>query len=378
MPSACAKRAATSADPKLPGQTAPDWHAASSSAVPASALVNYSGGMVTSHDVARHLGLSQATVSRALRGHPAVTEETRQRVHDAARELGYRPDRAARTLVTRRTDAVGVIVADLASPFYAPAVAAIQDRLAEKGYRMALIRDPEEGRSAHDLDVLSASTVDGMIVMSATEKSETVDQIMRWKMPLVLLSRDVTSPELPAILADDRGAGELVVEHLVGLGHRDIAVISAPWEVGNAREREVGVLEALRRRGLDLPDAMVRHGHLTHEHGAELARELLVESAIRPTAIFCSADTFAFGVLDAAARLGIDVPTELSVVGFDDSIPAGWAMVNLTTVRQPIEAMAVRAVDVLLDQLAGTAIDGVVRERFPVELVVRGTTAPPE
>ncbi|WP_413804538.1 LacI family DNA-binding transcriptional regulator [Streptomyces sp. OE57] len=332
--------------------------------------------MVTSVDLARHLGLSQATVSRALRGHPAVTEKTRQRVLEAAKALGYRPDPAARMLVTRRAKALGVVVADLRSPLYAPVIAAMQEQSAARGYRMALIRDPEEAHDGDAVDILNEAIVDGLIFMSATDDSPAVARVAAHQLPTVLLSRDVSDLQVDAVMSEDRAGGELVADHLVALGHRRIAVVSVRRAVSNGRDREDGVRDGLRARGLDLPEEYVRRGPIDHESGMEMARSLLAMDP-RPTAIFCSTDSFAFATLDAAVRLGIRVPEELSVVGFDDSEPSRWSMINLTTVHQPFTEMAAKAVDLLIDRLDGRREGPVSRMLFPVRLVVRGTTAAP-
>ncbi|MFJ9180531.1 LacI family DNA-binding transcriptional regulator [Streptomyces sp. NPDC102360] len=332
--------------------------------------------MVTSVDLARQLGLSQTTVSRALRGHPSVTEKTRRRVIDAAQALGYRPDAAARMLVTRRAKALGVVVADLRSPLYPPAIATIQERSAARGYRMALIRDPEEAHDAEAVEVLNEAIVDGLIFMSATDDSPGVARVAARHMPMVLLSRDFSDLRADTVMSEDRAGGALVAHHLAELGHQRIAMLSVPRTVSNGREREDGMRDALRERGLDLPEEYVRRGAIDHESGLEMTRSLLAAEP-RPTAIFCSTDSFAFAALDAASQLGVRVPEELSVVGFDDSEPARWSMINLTTVHQPFAEMAAKAVDVLIDRLEGRADGEFSQTLFPVRLVERGTTAAP-
>ncbi|QIZ38737.1 LacI family DNA-binding transcriptional regulator [Saccharopolyspora sp. ASAGF58] len=162
-------------------------------------------------------------------GHPTVTEKTRKRVVEAAQALGYRPDPAARMLVTRRAKAIGVVVADLTSPLYAPTIAAIQERSAARGYRMALIRDPEDALDTDATEVLSEAIVDGVIFMSATEGSETAARIAA-QMPVVLLSRDVSGLAVDAIVSEDHAGGELVANHLAELGHRRIAVSHRPTQ----------------------------------------------------------------------------------------------------------------------------------------------------
>ncbi|MBY4114578.1 LacI family DNA-binding transcriptional regulator [Rhodococcus fascians] len=331
--------------------------------------------MVTSVDLAAHLGLSQSTVSRVMRGDPAVAERTTKRVLEAAHELGYVPNSAARSLVTRRARAVGVVVADLKSPFYPTVVDAIQHRLAERGYRMALIRDPDDPDGLDSVDVLDPATVDGMIFVSARQNSFTVRKVLARNTPVVLLSRDDPTLDLEVVLSDDVGAGELVAEHLTALGHRDIAIMSVPRDRTNGAAREDGALRALARRGIVVPSEYITRATMTHSHGVEVATALL-SMPRPPTAMYCVTDELAFAALDAAARMAVAVPGELSIVGFDDSPQSQWAMINLTTIHQPIEDMAAEAVRLLLARLDENEPEQPGARIFPVSLTVRGTTGP--
>jgi LacI family transcriptional regulator len=332
--------------------------------------------MVTSVDVARKVGLSQSTVSRVFRGDPSVHPATKEKVLDAARALGYVPNRAARALVTRRSQTVGVVVADLANPFYPRIIAAMQSELAQRGYRMALIRDPGETGGRSDVDVLQEAAVDGAVFLSAAKGSTAVRRFAQSGSPVVQMSR--YDPDFPSdlVLPDDVRGAELLAEHLAALGHERIGLLTGPGETTSSMDRERSFREALGRRGMTLADGYLRRGSITHASGVAMARSLLQED-LPPTAIYGASDTLAIGALDAAAQLGIRVPEGLSVVGFDDSEPSGWSMINLTTVHQPLEEMARASVTLLLERLDGERTDEPARRIFPVELVVRGTTAPP-
>lgn len=293
-----------------------------------------------------------------------------------ARELGYVPDAAARMMVTRRTHAVGIVVADLTSPIYPVIVESLQNRLLERGYRMVLIRDPDFSPDPEAVDVLDSATVDGMIFVSAREGSVAVRRVLDRGTPVVLLSRDDDSVDVEAVLADDKGAGELVISHLQGLGHVRIGVLSTLRDRSNGRDREDGIRAAMQRRGIPIREEWIQHLRLTHEDGVRAALRVL-EKEDRPSALFCATDAFAFAALDAAAQLGIRVPDELSVVGFDDSGPAGWAFINLTTVHQPILEMSYEAVDRLAGRIEGEPPSESTKSVFPVRLEVRTTTAAP-
>ncbi|MFL6133017.1 MAG: LacI family DNA-binding transcriptional regulator [Nocardioidaceae bacterium] len=332
--------------------------------------------MATSNDVARHVGLSQATVSRALRGDASVTPKTRERVLAAARELGYVPHSAARTLVTRRSRAVGVVVADLSSPIYPVIVDSLQRRLDERGYRMILIRDPDRPGLENATDVLTSATVDGLIFASARDNSAAVRLATERGAPVVLLSRDDPSVTTDVVLSDDRAAGELVVAHLVEWGHERIGVLSTQRDRSNGRDREDGVREALCRRGMQVREEWIRRTSFDHAEAVRAAYEIL-QAPEAPTAIFCVADSFAFAVLDAAHQLGLGVPEDLSVVGFDDSEPSRWSFVSLTTVHQPIREMSREAVDRLVSRVETTGAHQPTRRVFPVTLRERATVARP-
>lgn len=332
--------------------------------------------MVTSVDVARLLGLSQSTVSRALRGDDSVAPATRERVITAADELGYVPDIAARMMVTRRSRAVGVVVGDLTSPIYPPILQALQDRLLHYGYRMVLIRDPDALPDPGAVDVLSDTTVDGMIFLSARRGSTALERVHRRRTPVILLSRDDDSADTEAVLADDWGAGYMALSHLIELGHSRIGILTTSRNRSNGRGREAGARDAMEEFGIPVRENWILSLPLTHEDGMNAAHRLL-QAPERPTAFFCVADTFAFATLDAAARLSIQVPRELSVVGVDDSGPSRWAFINLTTVHQPIVEMSRDAVDRLVKRIDGVPREQEAKTVFPVSLEIRGTTMAP-
>jgi LacI family transcriptional regulator len=332
---------------------------------------------VTSRDIAREIGLSQSTVSRALRGDPRVAPETRARVKAAAERLGYLPDAAARVLSSGRTRTVGVVVADILNPFYPEIVEVLHGELLHEGYATVLLNEPLGPDLAGQL---RGRTVDGLIVVAATLGATFVEQLPALGIPLVLLNRYVDGAEVDRVLSDNVAGGALAVEHLLELGHRRIGLIAGPADTSTARDREQGMRAALERRGVAFDPALRREGPFTHESGHQHCSELL-GLAQPPTAIVCASDVVAFGALDAAKRLGVPVPGRLSVIGYDDIAMAGWEAFALTTVRQPLARMARRAVRVLLERLqapaAAAGAPAARRELFPPQLVKRETTAPP-
>lgn len=330
---------------------------------------------VTSRDIAREIGLSQSTVSRALRGDPRVTPETRARVQAAAERLRYVPDATARSLTTGRTQTAGVVVADITNPFYPEIVEVLHGELGREGYATVLLNAPP---GDDPLGQLRGHAVDGLIVVSATLDAGYVAELPRLGLPFVLLNRDV--PEAPAdrVVSDNVAGGALAAEHLLGLGHRRIGLIAGPANTSTARDRELGLREALERGGAPLREELRREGSFSHHSGHQGCLELL-RLAAPPTAIVCASDVVAFGALDAAKRLGVAVPRQLAVVGYDDIAMAGWEAFALTTIRQPLAQMARRAVRMLMERLRtpGGPAAAPRREVFPPHVVTRGTTAKP-
>ncbi len=331
---------------------------------------------VTSRDIARELGLSQTTVSRALRGDPRVAPATLATVRAAAERLGYVPDAAARTLSSGRTQTVGVVVADILNPFYPEIVEVLHGELLHEGYATVLLNEPLGPDLARQL---GGRTVDGLIVVAATLDAAFVERLPAMGIPLVLLNRYVDGADVDRVLSDNVAGGALAVEHLLGLGHRRIGLIAGPANTSTSRDREQGIRAALARHGVAFDEALRREGSFTHHSGHQHCSELL-RLPQPPSAIVCASDVVAFGALDAAKRLGVSVPGELSVIGYDDLAMAGWEAFALTTVRQPLTQMAKRAVRVLLARLGGAAAPDAPpqREIFPPQLVKRETTAPPQ
>lgn len=329
---------------------------------------------VTSRDIAREIGLSQSTVSRALRGDPRVTPATRDRVREAAERLRYVPDAAARTLTTGRTQIVGVVVADITNPFYPEIVEVLHGELGQEGYATVLLNEPR----ADDLaGQLRGRSVDGLIVVSALLDAQFAQQLPRLGMPVVLLNRDVDGADVDCVVSDNVAGGALAAEHLLALGHTRIGLVAGPANTSTARDRERGMREALAQRGVPFDDALRRIGSFSHHSGHQGCLELL-RLPQPPTALVCASDVVAFGALDAAKRLGVAVPERLAVVGYDDVAMAGWEAFSLTTIRQPMAQMARRAVQLLMERLRPGSDGGEPqREVFPPHLVKRETTAPP-
>jgi LacI family transcriptional regulator len=327
----------------------------------------------TSHDIAREAGVSQSTVSRTLRRDPRVDPATAERVLEVARRLGYAPNTSARSLVTRRTRTVAVVVADITNPFYPELVEALHDDLGRAGYRTVLLNERTDARGVDTL--MRAGVVDGAIVATATLDDRTRTLLRDERAPIVQLVREVDGVDRDAVVSDNPGGAARAAELLVRLGHTRIGQISGPPDTSTARDRDHGFATALKRLALPRDPALRRAGEYAHRTGYQWCLELL-DLPEPPTAIFCGNDVIALGALDAARRRDLSVPEQLSIVGFDDISLAGWESFRLTTVRQPLAQMAHAAVQALVRRIDGD--DGEPRRTvFPTELIQRSTTGPP-
>jgi DNA-binding LacI/PurR family transcriptional regulator len=322
-------------------------------------------------DVAGRAGLSKSVVSRVMRGEASVSPASRAAVMAAAEELGYRANAAARSLVQRRSYNVGVMVSDLHNIFFAEVLDGLYAAAAERGYRTLITtgnRDPlAEERALEQLLELRA---DGIVLAGARLSAAVVDAAAR-AVPIALVGSDLRLERVDVVVDDDFRGAVLAVEHLAGLGHRDIAMIDGGKGAG-AKERSDGYRAAMRDAGL-LRHIRIEPGDFTEGGGYEGARRLLSASR-RPTAIFASNDQSAVGALDAINEAGLRVPRDVSLMGYDNTALAALRHISLTTIHQPrnqIGVMAMRAVVRRIERPGAPAR----RHVLAPKLIVRDTTA---
>ena len=331
-------------------------------------------------DVAERAGVGVGTVSRVLNDSPGVARATRERVRAVVDELGYRPSAAARRLSLGRTMTLGVIAPFFTSPSVVERLRGIDDVVGGSAYDLTLFNiETRDQRRAALRRFARRDRVDGIIVISLPLMAAEVRALHRDQLPTVLV--DVADALLPNVAIDDVAGGAMAAAHLLAAGHRDIAFVgdveNNPFAFASSQRRLEGMREVMSEAGVALPARYVRRGPYGRETALELTRELLALRR-RPTAIFAASDVQAFGVLDAAARAGLSVPGDLSVIGFDDIELA--AAIGLTTVRQPLRESGRLGAHLLLAALdaEGTSSADAPPPALPaLEVVVRRTVSQP-
>lgn len=291
-----------------------------------------------------------------------------------ADRLGYRPTSLPeRPRESTRT--IGVVVADLTNPFFPSLLTPIHDELRLMGYRVVLFAERTDIPTGQEaLNRLLDRSIDGVLVTTATLGSRLTEAMRHRELPVVLLNRYVDGMDVDRVVADNHEGGRLAGRHLLELGHRRIGVIRGPSNTSTSRDRSAGFAEVLAECGVEVDEALVREGPYSHQSGYQHARDLL-RLQDRPTAIFCGNDVIGFGAVDAARSLGVDVPSGVSILGFDDVPMAAWEVFQLTTVRQPLADMAIAAARMLAERIEYDGDIGVGRERiFAASLVKRSTT----
>ncbi|GAA5162288.1 MULTISPECIES: LacI family DNA-binding transcriptional regulator [Amycolatopsis] len=329
-------------------------------------------GRPTMADVAARVGVSRALVSLVFRNERGPSEETRERVFAAARELGYRPDSAAQLLARSRSKVLGVMMT-VRNPFHADLVEGIYPAAEELGYDILLSAAVPTRDERAAVEALLSHRCEGVILLGPNLDGSYVAELGR-RVPTVVVGRGDADGEVDTVhTAEARGARE-VVDYLVELGHTEIVHIDGGSGPGSA-ERRRAYRAAMRRHGLEA-SARVLPGDQTEESGAQAAESLLADRAAMPTAVFAGNDRCAVGFLDAMKRAGVAVPGEISVAGFDDSRLAQLSHIDLTTVAQAPDRqadLAVRAVVARLEDPARAPADHVVQPK----LIVRGSTGRP-
>jgi len=330
---------------------------------------------VSIKDIAKAAGVSHSTVSRALRDSPLVASATRGRIQQLAHEMGYSPSSIARSLVTRRTDTVGLVVTTIADPFWGEVVHGIEEACLEAGRSLILCQSQgEPEREVTAVRMLREKRVDAIIVAASRVGSLYLDLLTEIQVPIVLINNQQAGRYIYSVSTDNIYGARLATEYLIGLGHRRLAYVGGP-SVAEDADRLRGFQRALTDATLPHDPQLVTRGD-GRVSGGEAGLHQLLAQPNCPTGVFCYNDMTAIGVLRACRTAGIAVPDQLSVVGYDNITLSAYVCPPLTTVAQPMHEMGRRATDMAQTLMRGEeTVENVV---MPVELLVRESSARPE
>ncbi len=333
---------------------------------------------VTSIDVAREAGVSQSAVSRAFTPGASVAARTKEKVYQAALRLGYRPNAIARSLITRRSHMIGMAVSYLDNHFYPELVQGISDACQKRGYHVLLFTAGEGDAADQELQRALDYQIDGLVLASVSLSSETAKRCNAAGIPVVMVNRVSDVPTASKITGSNELGGRTIAHFLAAGGHKRIAYLAGIEETSTNRDRERGFLEGLAEQGLSLHARAV--GNYDAEEAAHGAMALM-QSAEPPDAIFCANDHMAIAVMDALRNgLGLRVPEDVSIVGFDNVGPAQWPTYAITSFSQPVAAMIEATSETLFDAIEA-AVEGEAFEaetvELPGELIVRTSARTP-
>ncbi|SDO35282.1 LacI family DNA-binding transcriptional regulator [Halobacillus sp. SY10] len=330
--------------------------------------------MATISDVAEKTGLSKATVSRVINNHPYISKEKRELVYKAMEELGYHPNPSARRLRGQLTNTIGVIVPRIVNPFFSYLVDALEQVAYENNYQVLMFQsDEKKDKELYFLNLLKTKQVDGLIMTSIENDREVIESYTKFG-PILLCNEYMSQSDLPVVRVDQMKAAYLGTKHLLDRGYRRIAYCTGGLFVddGKDKDRNVGFQKALNDYDIQINTSWVFINKHTIEDGKQVMRQI-AEMRDRPDAIFTGSDEIAAGVLREAKSLGLNIPEDLAVIGFDDQPIAEMIDPALTTIRQPIKEMGRESVDTLLRLLKNHPLDQTDQE-LSVELVVRSST----
>lgn len=339
---------------------------------------------LTQHQLVRKLGVSRGTLHRVLTNSPLVKTATRDRVLKQLESLDYTPNVIARGLKTKRTMTIGIIGPSTIRTANIEKINALYIAARNRGYHIQLGYS-DGSPQADELCIrdLRSRMVDGMVVLGRgmTDNIPQYKTLLKANVPFVTLY-PIPGLKADCVYIDTKKAFSELVTHLAGLGHRDIAVLLDASVSQYSRNREAGFRSGMRRAGIPVRNDWVIRGieesgeqvqareKTDYELGFQVASRLFASAHI-PTAVVCFSDEFAIGTLKAAALAGLDVPSRLAIVGYDDNIAAAYARVPLTTMRQPVELLASRAIDLLIDRIDNNASPSPSRIALPATLVIR-------
>ncbi|KPU26855.1 hypothetical protein TR13x_08080 [Caloranaerobacter sp. TR13] len=325
--------------------------------------------MATIIDVAKRAGVSVGTVSNVINNKVNVSQEKRERVLKAIKELNFQPSGTARMLKRGRTNSIALLIPQISKPFYSMIIEGAESAASENGYDLIFCRTHRDPKIEEKfLNLIGEKRVDGVILVSIEIDDKALDVVQENKYPVVLLERHINNSNIPSILIDNQSGAFKAVKYLIELGHRDIIFINGPTTTIPGMMRLKGYIEALSKYNLPFNKDLYREGEFDINNGYKGITEILKNH--KATAVFAGSDTIAMGVFNGLQNMGLRVPEDISVIGFDDIYLASMLNPPLTTIRQPAFEMGYKAVEVLIDTINGKNRNETV-EILETELIIR-------
>jgi LacI family transcriptional regulator len=327
--------------------------------------------LTTISDVAKLAGVSPVTVSRVLNDSGSVKPATRSRVQQAINELHYLPNVAARSLRSKRTNTLALLVPDITNSFWTTVARGVEDEAQNGGYSVLLCNTDEDPvKQQRYQDVVISQRVDGVIITPYDSDPHNLSRLKDRKIPVVAIDRRIEGWEVDSVAGDSISGAHVLVSHLISLGHQRIAIISGPMNTSTAQDRVIGYRQALDDANIQVDPSLIKFGEFRSLSGEELTYQLLDEGQ-RPTAIFAANNTIAMGIIKAANRRSLRIPQDLALVCFDDIPNLSLVFPFLTVVVQPAYEIGVRAAQLLISRLEGTENLAPRHIVLPIRLIVR-------
>ena len=332
--------------------------------------------MATVADVAKEAGVSVSTAARVLSGSGYASDDTRRLVLEAAKALGYVPNQIARSLRTRQTRLIGLLIGDVENSFYSAIARHVESVAKDAGYHVVLCNSDDDPAIERDyLTLLAGMQVDALIVTPTLKNRRDLTRLLEEDIVIVQMDRKVDGLDADAIVVDNEAGAASAVTHLIEAGHSPIGILTGELSVPTARQRLTGYERAMAEHGIEVRPKLIRSGSFHREHAIEDATELLAAKPT-PTAIFAANNFLAEGALVALGQRGLRVPRDVSLVAFDDVEWMSMVDPPLTTVRQPTKDMARGAAELVLRRLQEGTTGPSTTMVFHTELVPRGSVAP--
>jgi LacI family transcriptional regulator len=335
---------------------------------------------VTITDIARALSISASTVSRALHDHPSISEETKKCVRQLATELNYQPNLLALSLLNSKTHSIGIIVPEITGYFFATVINGVQDMVASLGYNLMISQSNESfDEEVKLMNALSNARADGFLISpsSQTTRPEHFNRLKDSGIPLVIFDRDLVGFEGDKVLVDDYDGACQAVEYLIKTGCKRIAHMSGPENLSITAHRKKGYLDSLRKHQIEIREELiVSTNGFSPEHGKDTIQRLLDLKEL-PDAIFAVNDGVAIGAMSVMKDAGINIPEDISIVGFDDELYSSYFTPSLSSVWQPVYDMGMLSAKILLDHFMSDSADRNYRhEVLKPELMIRNSSRP--